>query len=223
MIKSQNLTKSFFRKQTHPSADRNSQPILDILQKVLDRNTLGLKLLEISSGSGQHAGFFSDFLPNIEFQPTEYETGFFPSIEAYAADAANHNIRKPFHVDITEDFSKWPVKLEESSFDYMLNINMIHITGIECTEGLFRNAGRLLKVGGLLITYGPYAENGVLEPESNISFDLSLKSRNPSWGIKDIKDLKEIASQNGIQFREYFNMPSNNKTIIWRKIGLGSL
>lgn len=95
---------------------------------------------------------------------------------------------------------------------------MIHITPIECSEGLFRNAGKLLKKNGLLITYGPYAENGVLEPQSNIDFDLNLKSRNSSWGIKDIRDLKVIAQKYGIAFREYYNMPSNNKTIVWKKI-----
>lgn len=142
----------------------------------------------------------------------------FPSIEAYAVDAANHNIKKPFHVDISKDFSNWTDEFTESSFDYMLSINMIHITAIECTEGLFRNAGRLLKPGGLLITYGPYAENGVLEPDSNVNFNVSLQSRNPGWGIRDIKNLKGIAIQNGIQFREYFKMPSNNKTIVWVKL-----
>lgn len=189
-----------------------------MLQKVLDSNTPGLQLLEISSGSGQHTGFFCEFFPNIEFQPTEYDTRSLPSIEAYAVDATHNNVKKPFQLNVTQDFSEWKIKYSENSFDYMMNINMIHITPIECTEGLLRNAGRLLKKGGLLITYGPYAENGVLEPESNVSFDLNLKSRNASWGIKDIRDLKEIASRHSIAFREYFNMPSNNKTIVWEKV-----
>ncbi|KAL5280272.1 hypothetical protein ACFFRR_004318 [Megaselia abdita] len=206
------------RKQTHPSADRNSKPILEILQKVFDTKTPGLKLLEISSGHGQHTGFFCEFFPNIRFQPTEHDQSLLPSIEAYAKDASNKNVEKPFQLDVTQDFHNWTVKFEESSFDYMMNINMIHITPIECSEGLFRNAGRLLKPGGFLVTYGPYAENGVLEPESNVAFDQNLKSRNPSWGIKDIKDLKEIARTNGIEFKEYFNMPSNNKTIVWQRI-----
>lgn len=206
------------RKQTYPSADRNSGPILEVLLKVFDNKTPGLQLLEISSGCGQHTGFFCESFPNIEFQPTEFDAGALPSIEAYAADASHNNVRKPFQLDITQDFFDWKVKFEESSFDYMLNINMIHITPIECSEGLFRNAGRLLKKGGLLVTYGPYAENGVLEPESNVAFDLNLKSRNASWGIKDIRDLKQIASRHGIGFREYFNMPSNNKTIVWAKV-----
>jgi hypothetical protein len=94
---------------------------------------------------------------------------------------------------------------------------MIHISPFNCTEGLFKNASKLLKPQGLLFTYGPYSENYVLTPESNFSFDRSLKAQNPEWGIRDINDLKTLAEENSIELLKINNLPSNNKLIVWRK------
>uniref|UniRef100_A0A182MK56 Peptidase S1 domain-containing protein n=1 Tax=Anopheles culicifacies TaxID=139723 RepID=A0A182MK56_9DIPT len=104
-----------------------------------------------------------------------------------------------------------------SQFDYMLNINMIHISPIACAKGLFYNASELLKPGGLLITYGPYAVDGVLTPDSNVQFNTSLQQRNPEWGIRDTSDLCKMALQKGITLVEMIDMPANNKCLIWRK------
>lgn len=99
----------------------------------------------------------------------------------------------------------------------MLNINMIHISPYKCTEGLFENSSKLLKPQGLLFTYGPYSENYVLSPESNVSFDQSLRAKNPEWGVRDICDLKKLAEKNSMELMNIYNLPSNNKLLVWIK------
>lgn len=206
----------------NPSADRNCQPILDCLLKILDRTQPGLKLLEISSGTGQHISYISPSFPNITFYPSEYETSMFGSIRAFTE--SQRNVELPMTIDIRRPFGKWnwltvnlvPTKVS-GTFDYMLNINMIHITPWECTEGLFKNASGLLKPNGIMLTYGPFASNGILIPESNVNFDQYLRSTNPEWGVRDLRDLQQLASTYGINLEKIFDMPANNKICVWRK------
>ncbi|XP_068139981.1 UPF0585 protein CG18661 isoform X2 [Drosophila tropicalis] len=202
----------------YPSADRNSQPIADALLAQIDRQTLNLNLLEIASGSGQHTSYLAALLPNIIFQPTEYDKGLFSSITAYVEDSVTGNINPPIHVDISQDVKQWKVQLPTSSYDYMFNSNMMHISPWTCSIGLFRAAGELLKPGGKLFTYGPYAKDGVLTPQSNVDFDQGLKRRDPSWGVRDIRDLKELAEANGLKLEKLVDMPSNNKFLTWLKL-----
>lgn len=208
------------KKLRNPAADRNLQPIINVLQQVLCK-TQPRKLLEISSGTGQHAAAIAEHFPNIVVQPTEYDAYMLNSIRAFNDDVSGKNIREPTIVDIQTPMEQWNRQLfdrdGQHEFDYMLNINMIHITPIACTHGLFRNATQLLKPNGLLITYGPYAVDGVLVPESNVNFDRHLRSQNPEWGVRDIRDLNKIAQQNGIEFERAFEMPANNKICLWRK------
>jgi len=203
------------RKLVNPSASRNREPILQILKKHIDQSVSGF-LLEISSGVGTHAEYFAPNFPNLTYQPTEYDIGDMDSLRAYAEDCPTKNILEPLQVDVRDDFTKWG-NFQPGSVDYMLNINMIHISEFACTEGLFRNAGQLLKNNGLLITYGPYAENGLLEPESNVRFDAGLRANDPTWGIRDIADLKKLAEKHSIFLKEKYEMPANNKTLIWKK------
>ncbi|XP_017768512.1 PREDICTED: UPF0585 protein CG18661 [Nicrophorus vespilloides] len=211
------VAKKMTEKINYPSAERNKVYILDVLKKHFDSSRPG-DVLEIASGTGQHAAHFAKHFQNLTFQPTEYEDALFRSIQAYAADAfPKKNIRQPILVDVSNDCDGWKLPLKR--YDYMININMIHISPIECTEGLFRSAGKLLKPkGGLMATYGPYAEDGVIKPESNVDFDEDLKRRNPSWGLRDIDDLKKIAKENGIELIDKCDMPSNNKCLVWMKL-----
>lgn len=163
----------------NPSASRNQGAILEVLKLVLDKETPNLKCLEISSGTGQHLTYFSSRFPNIQFYPSEYNDSMFGSILAYKNSFKSLNVADPVKIDITVPFTEWGVSFESKSLDYILNINMIHITPIECTEGLFRNASKLLKVGRHLLTYGPYALDGKIDPESNVNFDRMLKSQDP--------------------------------------------
>lgn len=206
----------------NPSADRNCQPILDCLIKVLDRNQHGQKLLEISSGTGQHVSFFAAAFPNISFYPSEYETSMFTSIRAFTE--SQKNVLPPMTVDIRQPYGRWNWQVANllpnrvsGQFDYVVNINMIHITPWACTEGLFKNASGLLKPSGFMITYGPYASNGILIPESNVNFDQHLRSTNPEWGVRDLRDLQQLANTYSITLDRIFDMPANNKLCIWRR------
>ncbi|KAH8402921.1 hypothetical protein KR222_000383, partial [Zaprionus bogoriensis] len=209
-------------KRTHPSADRNSRPISEALLAQVDKQTPQLRLLEIASGSGQHAGFLAPLLPNISFQTTEYERADFASIDAYVADCATGNICRPLYVDISQELAQWEAgtleQLKPASFDYMLNCNMMHISPWACSIGLFRAAGQLLKPGGKMFTYGPYAQDGQLTPQSNVDFDADLKRRNSTWGIRDISELKQLAEASGLSLERVTDMPSNNKFLTWLKV-----
>ncbi|KAH8293271.1 hypothetical protein KR018_006719 [Drosophila ironensis] len=207
-------------KRTHPSADRNSGPIAEALLAQVDRTRKDMHLLEIASGSGQHAGHLAPLLPNISFQPTEVDRSMFASIAGYAKDCPSGNIREPLHVDITQEPGQWEASsaLRPGGYDYLFNSNMMHISPWECSVGLFRAAGQLLRPGGRMFTYGPYAQDGQLQPQSNVSFDAGLRRSNPAWGVRDIRDLKELARGNGLELERMVEMPSNNKFLTWLKL-----
>lgn len=224
-----------FRKQNYPAAQRNSEPILNVLRTVLDRNQSDLKLLEISSGSGQHTAYFAPHFPNITFQPSEYDVSLLESIQCWKDECSTDNICSPVRIDVTVPYTNWGTTQSHSGpylngrcntdfkdmsnqFDYILNSNMIHITPFECTEGLFRNSADLLKTNGLLITYGPYGVNGKITPQSNVDFDRSLRRSDPRWGVRDLTMLSEYCKQFGFVLERCVDMPANNKTCIWKKV-----
>lgn len=201
------------KKICYPSADRNKGPILEILQKHIPADTVG-KLLEISSGTGQHASFFAEHFPKLSFYTSEVAVQLFDSIKAYAQEVKTRNVKDPIYIDVSEPYSVW--NLEEPHYDFILNINMIHITPFQCTTGLFRNSAHLLKRGGLLFTYGPYANNGFITPQSNINFDQNLRSQNEAWGLRDIQHLKTLAADFNIHLLEIYDLPANNKCLVWK-------
>ncbi|XP_031844018.1 methyltransferase-like 26 [Nomia melanderi] len=203
------------KKLIYPAADRNKDPILSVLRKYIQYGADQI-FLEISSGSGQHVAHFAPHFPHVTFYPSEYEPRLLHSISAYANGFAN--VKQPLKIDITTDFSVWDNgSFKEASIDYIYNANMMHISPYQCSIRLFENAGKLLKDNGFLFTYGPYAIDGKITPESNVNFDKSLRLQDSSWGLRDIKDLKELAKENGIKLIDIINMPANNKTIIWQK------
>ncbi|XP_055683951.1 methyltransferase-like 26 [Lutzomyia longipalpis] len=207
----------------NPSAERNRGPILDVLKREFIAAGSCVRVLEIASGTGQHVVHFAREFPHIEFQPTEISENLLQSIGAFAQHSGMRNIHPPVPVDITRPCESWSHDLfsgtlRSKSIDYIININMIHITPIEATEGLFRNSSRLLRAGGLLVTYGPYGENGVIEPESNVNFDRMLRSQDPRWGIKDLVALQKLANNFRIALVRQYAMPSNNRCVIWQKV-----
>ncbi|GJQ76422.1 hypothetical protein Trydic_g2137 [Trypoxylus dichotomus] len=203
------------KKISYPACERNKSFILEVLQKYLESSKPG-HVLEIGSGTGQHVSYFAQHFPNLTFQPSEYEDRLFGSIRAYAKDTPTNNVKDPVKIDITTDSKTWNLDIEK--FDYLLNVNMMHISPYNCTVGLFTNASKVLKPGGLMITYGPYAHNGVIEPQSNINFDRGLRSENPEWGLRDINDLQKIAEDVGIKLLKKHDLPANNKCLAWQKM-----
>ncbi|XP_034173225.2 methyltransferase-like 26 [Osmia lignaria lignaria] len=204
------------KKLIYPAADRNKEPILSVFRQYIQPGSDQI-FLEIASGSGQHVAHFAPHFPHITFYPSECELRLLESIAIYANGFAN--IKHPLKIDITTDFHTWSNGIfKKSSIDYIYNANMMHISPYECSIGLFENAGKLLKDNGFMFTYGPYAMDGKITPESNVNFNKSLKFQDPSWGLRDIKDLTELADKNGIKLINIVDMPANNKTIIWKKI-----
>ncbi|XP_026469181.1 methyltransferase-like 26 [Ctenocephalides felis] len=204
-------------KRTAAAAERNKEPILEVLKKYIS-NTAGY-FLEISSGTGQHIAHFAPNFPNVTFQPSEYDKDMMCSIHVWGEECPTENVNPPLNIDVTQHWTKWPQSpmFIKNNIDYIYNANMIHISPISCTEGLFSNSGELLKPDGLLITYGPYGQNGVISPESNVRFDEGLRMQNPEWGVRDINLLKQMAERHGIWLSEIIGMPANNKVLIWKR------
>jgi len=201
-----------------PAADRNKEPILEKLREILPASAT--KILEIASGTGQHVTHFAKAFPHITWQPTEYDPSNLQSIQAYIDHEGLSNVKSPVVVDITKPIDEWPkaVPTDGGCLDGIYCANMIHISPWACSIGLFSSASRLLKPSGLLITYGPYAIDGVLSPESNIQFNQGLKRQNPEWGIRDTKDLIQLAHANHLQFQVKYDMPANNKILVFKKV-----
>ena len=191
-----------------PSAQRNRDLILAVLTDVLPRSG---HVLEVASGSGEHVVHFAGALPGLTFQPSDPSPDAVASIAAWTAESGLGNILPPLVVDATA--SDWPI----SAADAVLCINMIHIAPWAAAEGLFRQAGRLLKPGQPLYLYGPYRRpDRPLEP-SNAAFDESLRSRDPAWGLRDLDAIAALGAANGFGAPEIVEMPANNLSLIFRK------
>ncbi|XP_056265123.1 methyltransferase-like 26 [Pseudoliparis swirei] len=200
------------------AAERNKEPILAVLRESVNTGR-SLQALEISSGTGQHVTHFAQALRNIVWQPSEFDRQSLASIEAYRAHYQQHNVRPAIHLDASLPYEYWG-GIQPESLDLLVNINMIHISPMACTEGLFKGAGTVLKAQGLLLTYGPYAMNGQITPQSNVDFDYSLRQRNSKWGLRDIALLSSTAQSYGLFLEKMVDMPANNKCLLFRKESL---
>ncbi|KAM3865441.1 methyltransferase-like 26 [Diretmus argenteus] len=200
------------------AAERNKEPILSVLRDCVGTGRR-LQALEISSGTGQHVTHFAQSLRNITWQPSEYDRQSLVSIESHRSHHHLDNVKPAIHLDASLPCEHWG-GIQPESLDLVVNINMIHISPMACTQGLFSGAGTLLKPQGLLLTYGPYAVNGQITPQSNVDFDYSLRQRNPEWGLRDISLLNSIAQKNGLFLEKVMDMPANNKCLLFRKESL---
>jgi SAM-dependent methyltransferase len=188
------------------SADRNKGPILEVLTRVIPPNA---RILEIASGTGQHAVHFAAHLPGITWQPSDIDPERRASIRIWREESGLENILKPLAVDVTE--SDWGVGI----FDAIYNSNLIHISPWECSLGLLAGARRHVRPGGLLIIYGPFKIGGEHTAPSNLEFDESLRSRDPAWGVRDLEAVREAAD--GFELEERVGMPANNRTLVFRR------
>lgn len=191
-----------------PATQRNREPILEVLRGVLPASGT---VLEVASGSGEHAVHFARALPLLNWQPSDPSADARGSIAAWAAAEGLANVLVPLDIDASG--ADWSV----SRADAVLCINMIHISPWEATLGLMRGAGQILPPGAPLYLYGPYrrADNPV-EP-SNAAFDKSLKARDPRWGLRDLEDVTNAARDNGFEPEAVIDMPANNLSVIFRK------
>ncbi len=200
-------------KQVPPAGVRNTPPLLEVLTPRLGPHRLSQGLvLEIASGSGYHAAAFAKAFPHLTWQPSDPDAGARASIAAYVADAGLANLSPPLELDVMR--SPWPV----ARADAVVCINMIHISPWEATAALFAGAQLVLDTGGLLLTYGPYAIDGDYQAESNVAFDQSLRTRNPAWGIRDLKDITPLAARHGFDLQERIAMPANNHTLVFERV-----
>jgi SAM-dependent methyltransferase len=190
------------------AAERNKDPILSVLESVLPATG---RVLEIASGTGQHVCYFAASLPGLEWQPSEPDTADLGAIATRVRDSGLVNVLPPVALDVQE--SRWPVT---GRYDAILCINMIHISPWAATHGLFRGAARLLGPRGLLVTYGPYLENGQAV-QSNLDFDASLKRRNPEWGLRELEEVSRVANSHGLHREKLVRMPANNLTVVFAK------
>ena len=195
-----------------PAADRNKQPILDALLRVLpDRGVA----LEIASGTGQHVAWFAAAMRQWTWQPSDRDDSGFDSIAAYVAQAGVANVLGPVVLDVTAPH--WPSHDAPftQAFDAIYCANMLHISPWSTCAGLMQGAARHLSPRGVLITYGPYLEAGVPTSPGNLAFNQSLRERDPAWGIRRLDDVKSEAGKCGLELRERREMPSNNLLLMW--------
>jgi len=197
------MTKTFA-----PAAERNQQPILDVLRRSLPSEGL---VLEIASGTGQHASFFSKHLTTVRWQPSDASREALESIRARVREAKRENLLPPLELDVRA--TPWPLIDAEA----IVCINMIHIAPWEATAALFRGAAKILDEAQPLITYGPYRLHGAHTAPSNAAFDQSLRARNAEWGVRDVDDLQQLGDETGFDLGERVAMPANNMTLIWKQ------
>jgi len=193
-----------------PAAERNKEPILAVLRRVLGpRGTA----LEIASGTGQHAAAFAAAFPDWSWRPTEAEPAMLAAIAARTAGLAN--VPAPVLLDVMAP--EWPSPAAPffDPFDAVFCANMLHIAPWQACGGLMRGAARALVPGGLLVTYGPYLEDGVATAPGNLAFDQSLRERNPAWGVRRLEDVAAEASRAGLALRERHAMPANNLLLVF--------
>ena len=188
-----------------PWTDRNRAPILNVLKRVLPKQGF---VLEIASGTGEHAVHFGKNLPHLAWQPTDADPAALASIEAWRAATQVLNVRPPLTLDVHSE--PWPVPRA----DAILCINMIHISPWTATEALMRGAARLLPPSGVLFLYGPYRRRDRATAPSNESFDADLRRRNPEWGVRDLEAVAEAAEVHGLRLREVVDMPANNLSAV---------
>jgi len=191
-----------------PAVARNRDPILQVLRRVLpEKGTV----LEIASGSGEHVVHFARALPTLMWLPSDPDGAARRSIAAHRQNADIPNLLAPIDLDASK--SPWPL----TRADAILAINMIHISPWAATEGLMAGAERLLLPGGILYLYGPYKENGQHTAPSNALFDADLAARNPEWGVRDLGEIRALASKHKLDFVQRVSMPANNLSVIFRK------
>lgn len=203
------LSRLALMKKHAPATLRNRDVILEVLREELpDQGTV----LEIAAGSGEHAVFFTQNLPNLDWQASDPALDALESISAYREEAGLPNLAAPLELDASA--RDWPIAQAAA----IVCINMVHISPWDATKGLFAGAARILSgPASPLILYGPYFEQEVEPALSNVQFDIALKERDPQWGIRQIEDVDDLAVLHDFTRSARYPMPANNLALVYRR------
>lgn len=196
-------------RQYAPATARNREAILAVLERALPREG---RVLELAAGSGEHAVFFAAAMPGLAWQPSDPDPSARASIAAWIEAEGARTVAAPLDINVCA--AEWGAG---EGYDAVLAINMIHISPWEATLGLMAGAARVLRPGGLLITYGPYKRDGAHTAPSNEAFDGWLKGRDERYGVRDLADVEAAANAQGLALREVIAMPANNFTLTFAK------
>jgi hypothetical protein len=194
-------------RRSAPAALRNREPIAQVLSQWLPASDL---VLEIASGTGEHAAYFAERFPSIEWQPTDVHPEALSSIEGWRQESGCRNLRPPLVLNAASP--DWPIERA----DAVLSINMVHISPWASALGLLDGAARILGPGAPLILYGPWIQDGVATEASNLDFDSSLKARDPEWGLRKVEDFQLEAVKRGFVLEQLRTMPANNLMLLFR-------
>lgn len=195
-------------KRHAPATARNSEPLAEVLAEELPASGL---VLEIASGSGEHAVFLARRFPSVDWQPSDHDAEALASVDAWAAEGGCANLRPAIALDAAQ--ADWPI----AAADAVLCVNMVHISPWDAAVGLFAGAGRILASGAPLVLYGPFIEPDQETAASNLAFDQSLKQRNPEWGLRNTDDLDALAADHGLSRTARHAMPANNLALVYRR------
>lgn len=196
--------------QRAPATERNREPIREVLARALPPAGT---VLEIASGTGEHAVAFARAFPALAWQPTDRDPAAVASIAAWRAEAGLPNLAAPRMLDVTAD---WDI----AHADAVICINMVHISPWDSALALFAGAARVLTTpDALLYLYGPYRFAGAFTSPSNAAFDHSLRARDARWGLRDVEALEAAAGAAGFTLRETIAMPANNHSLLFRRAG----
>jgi SAM-dependent methyltransferase len=191
-----------------PSAERNKEPVAQLLKELLPEHGV---VLEVSSGTGQHAVHFAQRMPYLTWQPSERDEGCLLSIARWVKDQGLTNVRGPLHLNVMD--RPWPIR----SAVAVVCLNMIHIAPWPAAEGLVSGASEILNPGGLLYLYGPFRRDGHHTAASNEAFDRQLRTQNPEWGVRNLEDVADYARSHGFGPPEIHEMPANNLSVVLRR------
>ncbi|HEY9771338.1 MAG TPA: DUF938 domain-containing protein [Coleofasciculaceae cyanobacterium] len=199
-------------RQYAPATQRNREPILAILSQVL---LPGSNILEVASGTGEHAVYFASELESCRWIPSDANLASLESILAWKNANLVKNLDLPLSIDVTQNH--WQQQVADRNINAIVNINMIHISPWLACLGLMEGAGQILPPDGLLYLYGPYKRNGEHTAPSNASFDRSLRDRNSLWGVRDLEAVVEAAAAQNLRLQQVIELPANNLSVIFSR------
>ena len=199
-------------RQYAPATQRNREPIFKILSEVIPKKS---NILEIASGTGEHAIFLAERLQSCRWIPSDLNSGALQSIISWKDACPVDNLESPLLIDVSQD--NWQQQVANREINAIVNINMIHIAPWQACTGLIAGASEVLPPGGILYLYGPYKRNGEHTAESNASFDRSLRDRNSLWGVRDLEEVVTTAQAQSLKLQQVVDMPANNLSVIFSR------